>query len=133
MRMLEILEREGPDGVFNEMRLKLLGATTLAERLDVVDRVKGLVRSQTKAAIAAAIRAMLDRPDSTPLLETLRVPTLVLVGDEDLMTPPAESERIQRGMSGAKLVQIPKAGHLSNLESPDAFNAAVNRFLSTLS
>ena len=132
LRMLATLEQRGPSGVFEEMSAKLLGATTHAERPDVVAHVKGLIESQTPAAIEGAIRAMLDRPDSTPLLETIAVPTLIVVGEEDALTPPADSERMHGAIKGSTLARLPRAGHLSNLETPDAFNAAVAGFLSTL-
>ena len=130
--MLRILEEHGPSGVFEEMRPKLFGATTHADRPAVVEYAKGLAESQTPAAIEGAIRAMLDRPDSTPLLGTIAVPTLIVVGEEDALTPPVESEGMQAAIPGATLVRLPGAGHLSNLEAPDAFNAAVSAFLSTL-
>jgi pimeloyl-ACP methyl ester carboxylesterase len=132
LRMLQILEEHGPSGVFAEMRPKLFGATTHANRLAVVEYARGLVESQTPAAIEGALRAMLDRPDSTPVLRTIAVPTLIVVGDEDELTPPAEAEGMQAAIPRATLARLPHAGHLSNIEAPEAFNAAVNAFLSTL-
>jgi pimeloyl-ACP methyl ester carboxylesterase len=132
LRMLRILEEQGPSGVFDEMRPKLFGATTHAERPAVVEYAKELCESQSPTAIEGAIRAMLDRPDSTPLLGTIAVPTLVVVGQEDALTPPAESDVVRAAVPRATLVQLPRAGHLSNLETPDAFNAAVSAFLSAL-
>ena len=76
------------------------------------------------------VTAMMTRPDATPLLSTIRVPTLVLVGEEDTLTPPAMSESINKAMSDTELVLISKAGHMSNLEQPEAFNGALARFLS---
>jgi 3-oxoadipate enol-lactonase len=73
---------------------------------------------------------MMGRPDSTPLLGTIRVPTLVVVGEEDTLTPPAEAQRINSAIPDARLVQIPEAGHLPNMENPDAFNEALRAFLS---
>jgi len=132
LRMLRILEEQGPSGVFDEMRPKLFGATTHAERPAVVEYAKELSGSQSRAAVEGAIRAMLDRPDSTPLLGTIAVPTLIVVGQEDALTPPADSEAMRVAIPRATLVQLPRAGHLSNLETPEAFNAAVSTFLSTL-
>jgi len=132
LRMLQILEEHGPSGVFAEMRPKLFGATTHADRPAVVEQATWLGESQTSAAIEGAIRAMLDRPDSTPMLATIAVPTLIVVGEEDVMTPPAESEGMQAAIPRATLVRLPHAGHLSNLETPEAFNEAVSTFLSTL-
>ena len=79
--------------------------------------------------IAGAVRALMTRPDSTPLLCTIHCPTLIVVGDEDTVTPPALAEEMHRAIAGSELAVIPGAGHLSSLEQPEAFNAALARFL----
>ncbi len=71
----------------------------------------------------------MSRPDSGPLLSSIHCPTLILVGEEYTLTPPALSRDMQRAIGGAELVVIPGAGHLSSLEQHDAFNAALARFL----
>ena len=76
---------------------------------------------------------MMTRPDSTPLLQTIHVPTLIVVGEEDTLTPPALSAEMQRAIPGSELVTIPSAGHMSNLEQPEAFNAALASFLTASS
>jgi len=70
-------------------------------------------------------RAILTRADSRPLLASIKCPTLVLVGEQDELTPPFLSEEMAAGISGAKLVKVPHCGHLSTLEQPDAVNAAL--------
>jgi 3-oxoadipate enol-lactonase len=72
---------------------------------------------------------LMTRPDSTPLLASIRCPTLVMVGSEDGPTPPAASEKMHRAIAGSDLVVVPAAGHLSNIEQPDTFNAALGGFL----
>jgi pimeloyl-ACP methyl ester carboxylesterase len=129
-RLLQTLEAHGPGGVADEMIPKLLGETTRRERPAVVARVRELVLASSSVAIAGAIRALMSRPDSSGLLATIHVPTLILVGLEDTVTPVANALEMQRGIGGAELVQIPRAGHLSNLEQPEAFDAALARFLS---
>jgi pimeloyl-ACP methyl ester carboxylesterase len=78
--------------------------------------VEGFVRQQ---------RAIMRRPDSRPMLASIRCPTLVLVGDNDAATPPALSEEIADGIPGAKLTIVKECGHLSTLECPDEINAAL--------
>ncbi|MER3467998.1 MAG: hypothetical protein C4312_05530 [Thermoflexus sp.] len=80
--------------------------------------------------LIGALQAMAERPDRTALLPTIRVPTRILVGEEDVVTPPEVAQEMAAGIPGARLVQIPRAGHLANLEAPDAFNEAVRAFLS---
>ena len=82
--------------------------------------------------IRSAIHRMMHRPDSTPLLAQVSVPSLVITGEEDEMIPVDESRKMAAAINGAKLVIIPGAGHLANLEQPDAFNNALNTFLATL-
>jgi 3-oxoadipate enol-lactonase len=129
-RMLQLLAEKGPSAIADEMIPKLLGASTMARRPDVVARVRALVLDNPSSAIAGAIGALMTRPDSAPLLPSIHVPTLIVVGDEDTLTPPPMSEEMHRGIGGSELVTIPGAGHLSSLEQPAAFNAALARFLS---
>jgi len=124
-KMLAILERDGPLGVGREMLPKLLGATTRREQPDLVDAIRRLIEANTPDGIAAAIRAMKDRPDSTLLLPTLTCPTTIVCGAEDIITVPAECESLHRTIPGSRYVLIPDAGHLSNVEAPAAFTEAL--------
>jgi pimeloyl-ACP methyl ester carboxylesterase len=128
-RMLALVSSKGPAAVAEEMIPRLLGPSTLAARPDVVQRVRELTVANSAVSIAGAIRALKSRPDSTPLLSSLRIPTLIIVGEEDAVTPPASAEDMHRRISTSELVRIPASGHLSSMEQPDAFNAAVARFL----
>jgi pimeloyl-ACP methyl ester carboxylesterase len=128
-RMLQLVEEKGPAAIADEMIPKLLGETTRRANAAVVEKVRELVMANSTAAIAGAIRAMMTRPDSTPLLSTIRCPTLILVGAEDTLTPPPLAEELRRGIAGSEHVVIPSAGHLASLEQPAAFNAALARFL----
>jgi pimeloyl-ACP methyl ester carboxylesterase len=83
-------------------------------------------------ALAGALRGMAARPDRTSDLAGIKVPTLVLVGADDTVTPPDEARAMAEAIPGAQLEIIPDAGHLAPLENPAASNAAILRFLSTL-
>jgi pimeloyl-ACP methyl ester carboxylesterase len=128
-RLLQVVQDKGPSAVADEMIPKLLGETTRSMRPAVVELVRSLAIANSSDAIAGAIRALMTRPDSTPLLSSIHVPTLVLVGDEDAVTPPPASEEMHHAIAGSELVRIPQAGHLSNLEQPELFNAALAAFL----
>ncbi len=89
--------------------------------------------AQTPAeGIIGALEAMMLRPDSTSLLSTIDVPTLIVVGDEDVPTPPKEARAMHERIAGSKLEVISAAGHLSNLERPAAFNHVLTEFLVAL-
>jgi pimeloyl-ACP methyl ester carboxylesterase len=98
----------------------------------VVKEVRSLISDGTPAGVAAAQRGMARRPDSTPTLATIACPTLVVVGEEDGLTPPGESEKMAKAVKGAKLVKVPRAGHLANVENPAAFDAALVAFVDGL-
>lgn len=74
-------------------------------------------------------RAIMGRPDSRPLLSSIKCPTLVLVGEGDELTPPALAQEMASGIAGARLVVVPGCGHISTLEQPDAVNAAMAEWL----
>jgi pimeloyl-ACP methyl ester carboxylesterase len=131
-KMMALAEAEGPAAVAREMLPKLVGETTHRERPAVAATVRELIGVNSPDAIRAALAAMMGRPDSTPLLGSIAVPTLVIVGDEDTLTPPANAEELHKGIRGSTLVRIPRAGHLSSLERPDAFNAELSGFLNLL-
>lgn len=128
-RMLALVREHGPQAVADEMIPNLLGKTTRATQPEVADRVRSLVLASSGAAIAGAVRALMTRPDSTELLKRVHCPTLVIVGDEDTITPRPFSDVLQAGIAGAELAVVPRAGHLSSLEQPAAFNGALSTFL----
>lgn len=128
-RMIALANERGVSAVADELIPKLLGETTRRERPAVVDTMRTLALENDVHAITGALHAMMTRPDSTELLSSIHVPTSIIVGDEDGVTPPAVATEMQRGIPGSQLTTIPRAGHLSNLENTDAFNAALAAFL----
>ncbi|HEX3645316.1 MAG TPA: alpha/beta fold hydrolase [Vicinamibacterales bacterium] len=128
-RLLQVIQDKGSSAVADEMIPKLLGETTRSTRPAVVELVRSLAIASSADAMAGAVRALMTRPDSTPLLASIHVPTLVVVGDEDAVTPPSASEEMHRAIAGSELVRIPRAGHLPNLEQPELFDAALAAFL----
>jgi pimeloyl-ACP methyl ester carboxylesterase len=95
-------------------------------------RVRGIIESNEPEGVAAAQRGMARRVDSVPTLARIACPTLVVVGEGDRLTPPADAQRIAQGVRGARMVTIPQAGHLPNIENPAAFNAALSQFFAAL-
>jgi pimeloyl-ACP methyl ester carboxylesterase len=129
LRMAEQVRAGGSVEAIVEPTVARLLAPQSAVEYHVSDPVRGRIRRATPAGVAAAQEAMAARPDSSALLGSIRVPALVLVGSQDAVTPPEEAERMAAAIPGARLQAIEGAGHLSNLERWDAFNAALGDFL----
>jgi pimeloyl-ACP methyl ester carboxylesterase len=106
---------------------RLLAEPSLANR-DLVDRLRRIVLRQRPETVEADLTAMRDRKDSSDLLSQISIPTLVLVGEHDALTPPALSEKMAAAIPGAKLARIPGAGHLTPMERPGAISAALGDF-----
>jgi pimeloyl-ACP methyl ester carboxylesterase len=123
---------EGASAAAESMLPRLLGETTHRDRPTVVARVRERILGARPEAIAAALGGLGAREDSRPTLRTIRVPTLVVVGEEDALTPPVEAEAMAAAIAGARLVRVPGAGHLANLEAPAAVNEALAAFLASL-
>jgi pimeloyl-ACP methyl ester carboxylesterase len=92
-------------------------------------RVEQIVRAASVESAAGALRAMSKRRDARPLLPRIALPTLVLGGADDLPSPPKRMRAMASAIPGARFVTLARAGHLSNLEQPQAFNAAISGFL----
>ena len=131
-KAIEFARANTAAAVFEQMLPKALGETTRGSRPEVVAEAKRIASAQSVDGIAAALAALRDRPDATPGLAKIAVPTLVIVGAEDAITPPDVAKSMAAAIPNARLEEIPAAGHLSDLEAPDAFNAAVRAFLATL-
>jgi 3-oxoadipate enol-lactonase len=114
----------------------MVGKTTREKRPDIVDRARAMMERQPVEGIVGALTALRDRPDSRATLATVTVPTLVLVGDEDVLTPVAEAEGIVAALgpqAHAKLEIVQGSGHASCLERPAAVTHVLADFLATLS
>jgi pimeloyl-ACP methyl ester carboxylesterase len=123
---------EGIDGVADALISgPLLSDATRSAKPDVVDRVRRLAKNPA-AGYIGALEALKNRPDSTPDLAGIDVPALVVVGEDDTLTPPAAAEHMHSRLRASRLRVIPEAGHLSSLEAPASFNAALASFLDEL-
>jgi pimeloyl-ACP methyl ester carboxylesterase len=121
----------GPHAAAEAMLPKLISPKTAERRPNLVADLRTMILRNSPAGIAATLRGMAERPDCTPLLAQVDVPTLVLCGQDDVITPPAEMKQMAEAIPGSQFVEIHNAGHMAPLENPDAVNAAINRFLKT--
>jgi pimeloyl-ACP methyl ester carboxylesterase len=131
-RIAQAVTEHGSKILLDELAPGLVGPTTRERRPMVYGRVRGLVQAAPPAAVAWASRAMARRPDSFDTLRGLKVPALVIVGEEDELSPRADAEAMAEAVPDATLVTIEEAGHLSAVERPEAFNRAVAEFVRNL-
>ncbi|HEV8340725.1 MAG TPA: alpha/beta fold hydrolase [bacterium] len=129
--LAERVEREGM-AAMADFVAALLGPTSKAERPEVAARIPRIIGAPDPRAVAETLRALGERPDSRSVLSRITVPTLVLVGEEDTLTPPDGARVIAGGVPGARLEILPRSGHLSNLEAAEAFNRELVTFLEGL-
>jgi len=120
---------EGMAPIADSMLPKLLSEETRAKRPDTVERVREMMLATKPEGAAAALRGMALRRDQTDLLREIEAPSLVIVGNADAVTPPAEAEAMNGQIKHSRLVRIEGAGHLSNVERPEEFNLALVDFL----
>ncbi len=111
-----------------DMLPRLLGSDGLVNA-DLRRRVIEMMSAASAEGVLAALQALRDRPDSRPTLKTIDAPVLIVVGSEDLLTPPPAARFMCARIHGSRLIEIPCAGHLAPMEKPEAFNPAVEEFL----
>jgi 3-oxoadipate enol-lactonase len=131
-KMIASVQAKGPVAAADAMLPNLFSEPTRSTNPALIERVKQSVLRQSASGIVAGLVALRDRPDAAPDLETMAVPILVLVGEFDTVTPLLAAARIAGTVPKSDLAHIPGAGHLSNLENPEAFNTAVIAFLKQL-
>jgi 3-oxoadipate enol-lactonase len=128
-RMRGVVAERGAKAAADELLPKLLGDTTRRDRPETVETVRRLIVANAPSGISGALTAMQHRPDSSPLLPKVHVPTLVVVGEEDSLTPVPLARTLHERIAGSEFAVVPGAGHLSSLEAPEAFNGVLARFL----
>lgn len=126
------LEQEGTAFLANGMLPKLFGAQLADDPPEYVQETSAVILRTDPRACAAAQRGMAARVDFRPRLGNIEAPTLVLCGEQDVISPPQEMRKIAMAIPGAKYVEIPGASHMAPLEMPELVNAELEAFLSTL-
>ncbi len=124
--------KDGAGAIADIMLPKLLSPASVQGKPDLVQKVRAMMTGAPVTGIAGDLMAMAERPDSVPLLKEITCPALVIVGELDGLTPPADAKLMADTIKGARIQTIPAAAHLSNLEQPEAFTNAVKSFLETI-
>jgi pimeloyl-ACP methyl ester carboxylesterase len=128
----QIAEMQGSAAIADLQLPRLISDYTRQNTPEVELRIRQMIEAATPQGIAAASRGMAQRTDSTDLLAEVACPTLVVVGEQDALTPPNVAQDYATRIPNAQVVVIPLAGHLSNLEHPEAFLQVIRNFLQTV-
>jgi pimeloyl-ACP methyl ester carboxylesterase len=132
LKMAENVAEWGAGRIAEMMGPRLFSPRVFEKKSEIVAALRRVVERTSPAAIAAAQRGMAARPDVTGLLKTIKVPTLIVVGDQDVISPPSEMEAIARAIPNAEFAVIPDSGHMTTMENPEAVNAALHGFIAGL-
>lgn len=130
--MQNLVREKGSMAVANQMIEGVVGRTTRAKNPELVDELHRMMSLAPVDGVVGALEAMISRPDSATTLATIDVPTLIVVGDEDAITPVKDARAMHLGIKGSRLEAIEGAGHISCLERPAAFNHILSEFLFSL-
>jgi pimeloyl-ACP methyl ester carboxylesterase len=118
--------------VVEAMIPRLFARQTLEDHPERVEPLRRVMEQNTARGVAGALRGMAIRPDRRGELAAIKVPTLVLVGEEDVLTPPSEAQALADAIAGSRLEVVPEAGHLAPYENHAVANAVILRFLEGL-
>jgi pimeloyl-ACP methyl ester carboxylesterase len=130
--LIEVIEREGMDALAARQLSSSVARSTLARQPELVETVRHMMASVPAEGAIGALRAMAERPDSTPLLAGIDVPTLVVGGAEDAITSPDVLRSMAAAIPRSRVEILQQGGHLCPLERPAAFNHVVSEFLGAL-
>jgi pimeloyl-ACP methyl ester carboxylesterase len=130
--MIALARARGSGAIADAQAGGMVGHTTRDRQPDIADTIHQMLTVAPVDGVIGALEAMIARPDSTPLLDTIDVPTLIIVGEEDGLTPPTEARAMHARIAGSRLEILDHAGHVSNFERPAAFNHVASEFLGVL-
>ena len=132
LKSADDVQQKGPAEFVEQQARKLVGKTTQQTRPDIFDTAHAMMKKMTVAGIVNVQRGMAERPDSIPTLKTIDVPTFILVGEEDIVTPPADSELMHREIAGSKFARIVQAGHYAAYERPQEVAPLLRNFADSI-
>lgn len=132
MKSADSVPEQGTEPFFETMIPKLMGRITVSTRPDLVDGARAMMRKMSAEDISLVLRGMAERPDSIADLKTINVPTMILIGEEDVLSPVSDGELMRQNIASSQLKVIPKAGHYSPWEQPKAVGETLGQFLDSM-
>lgn len=124
---------QGSAPLISGMLNRLFSPYSLTHRQPIVQQVEHMMGSVSNQTIIQDLRSLKDRPDSTPVIPSLKLPICIIHGEDDQIIPVSAAQNMVQAASDARLHILPQAGHMLNLEQPDLFNATIQQFLAEFS
>lgn len=118
--------------IADNMLPKIVSPVTLSAKPDLVNTIRDIMIETSVQGVVGALNGMRDRPDSSPLLPHINIPVLIIHGADDQLIPIQEANSMSQQISNSRLITIPEAGHLPNLEQPEIYNKAIRDFIQSL-
>jgi 3-oxoadipate enol-lactonase len=131
-KLIDLARKQGSKPVADQMLPKLVAEDVPKMRPAIAAAVRRMAEACPPNTIEHALAAMRDRPDQSPYLASINVPTLIIVGDVDAITPPPVAQKMQQAIPKSELVIIKGSGHMSTMEQPAQVNQAITRFMKAL-
>jgi 3-oxoadipate enol-lactonase len=128
-KAIQSIKQEGLRSFADDFLKSIFAPSTFETHPDIIERMRHTIVSSSPLGIRGALLAQAARTDLNPALPNIGVPTLIMVGEEDSLTPPAIAQAMHESIKGSELRIIPNAGHMSNLENTEAFNKHLLEFL----
>ena len=131
-KAMQTARESGPQAIAAGMLPKMFAPDIYQRQPELLETARAMMEGTSLNGVLGDLAALMERPDSTPTLSTIRVPTLVIHGDSDQIIPVSEAQGMAAAIPGARLAVLPNTGHLLNMEQPEKFNEAVQSFLRSL-
>ena len=126
---LRTIQKEGIPAFAEGFLKAIFAPSSFTNKPAVVDQIRRIILANPLAGIKGTLIALATRTDTTPVLSRIQTPTLIMVGDQDSVTPPAAAKMMHERIKGSRLAVISGAGHMSNLENPVEFNDHLRDYL----
>lgn len=129
---IKLATDRGVDAIANNMINKIVSPLTISSNPGLVKTIHDIMANTSTLGVIGALQGMRDRPDSTSLLSQIKCPVLIIHGEDDQLIPIKDAESMHHLMPGSKMVKVPRAGHLPNMEQAREFNRIIQNFLSDI-
>lgn len=132
MKAIENIKKHGVEQYADESIKNLFAPESFQTRLSEIAAIKAMIRNTSPQSISQTLLALASRKETCSILPFIKIPVLIMVGEKDMLTPPSAARRMHEKIKGSLLNILDHAGHLSNMENPDAFNSQLIKFVSSV-